>query len=95
MRIQQISAKLAKSAQNQRVRIPLMTRNQIAIDVPCIAKVEIRRLIVPHFRTLLLRQAKRMSFGNTQRSQMSRRTQATGQWRSLVNADRHNVEVPA
>lgn len=69
-----------------------MARNQIAIDVPCIAKVEIRRLTDLHFRTPLLPQAKSMSFCEKKRPHQSLTTQVIRKWRYPVNAARDKME---
>jgi len=72
-----------------------MARNQIAIDGPCIAKVEIRRLTNSHFRTLLVPQVQSMSFCKPKPSHLSRSAQVALKWQSLVHSDRVHREVAA
>ncbi|MDO6582645.1 hypothetical protein Q4491_14960 [Photobacterium sp. 2_MG-2023] len=72
-----------------------MARNQIALDVPCIAKVEIRRLSDLHFRTLLVPQGQSMSSCEHKRPHQSLTTQVTRKWQYPVNTVRNKMEGQA
>ncbi|WP_027251888.1 hypothetical protein [Photobacterium halotolerans] len=72
-----------------------MARNQIAIDVPCIAKVEIRRQFGVHFRTLILLQAKGIPFFDIKRPCPRLMTQAMRKWRYRASASCNYMEARA
>ncbi|NAW64632.1 hypothetical protein [Photobacterium halotolerans] len=73
-----------------------MARNQIAIDVPCIAKVEIQRQFGVHFRILiLLQQAKGASFFDIKRPNSRLLTQGIRNWRYRASVARDNMEALA